>query len=50
MFDLMGLDTQMQIDRLLAISTDLQTLVGRTLPSQLLMAGKVDRLHPAATQ
>lgn len=50
MFDLMGLDTQMQIDPLLAISRDLQTMIGRTLPSQLLMAGKVDQLRPAVTQ
>ena len=45
MFDLMGLDTHMNIDALLECAQDLQKLIGRTLPSQLLMAGKVDRLH-----
>ena len=44
MFDLMGFDTNMQIDTLLECSKDLQSLIGRVLPSQLLMAGKVDRL------
>lgn len=47
MFDLMGLDTHMKIDTLLECSRDLQKLIGRTLPSQLLMAGKVDRLYQA---
>ena len=47
MFDLMGFDTNMQIDALLECSKDLQTLIGRVLPSQLLMAGKVDRLYEA---
>jgi hydroxymethylglutaryl-CoA lyase len=50
MFDLMGFDTHMDIDTLLACSQDLQTLIGRTLPSQLLMAGKVDNLHIAPCQ
>jgi hydroxymethylglutaryl-CoA lyase len=50
MFDLMGFNTQMQIDSLLECSQELQTMVGRTLPSQLLMAGKVDRLYTASCQ
>jgi len=50
MFDLMGFDTQIDIDALLACSKDLQFLIGRTLPSQLLMAGKVDKLHSAPCQ
>jgi len=50
MFDLMGFDTQIDIDTLLACSKDLQSLIGRTLPSQLLMAGKVDKLHSAPCQ
>jgi hydroxymethylglutaryl-CoA lyase len=50
MLDLMGFDTNMRIDDLLACSADLQALVGRTLPSQLLMAGKVDRTYAAPCQ
>ena len=50
MFDLMGFNTYMQIDTLLECSRDLQSLIGRTLPSQLLMAGKVDRLYAAPCQ
>ena len=50
MFDLMGFDTNMQIDTLLECSKDLQSLIGRVLPSQLLMAGKVDRLYEAPCQ
>jgi len=50
MFDLMGFDTQIEIDALLVCSKDLQSLIGRTLPSQLLMAGKVDKLYTAPCQ
>lgn len=50
MFDLMGENTQMNIDLLLKCSSDLQKLVGRILPSQLLMAGKVDVLHQPPCQ
>ena len=50
MLDLMGFNTNMQIDTLLACSKDLQSLIGRTLPSQLLMAGKVDRVYQAPCQ
>ena len=50
MFDLMGLKTHMQIDTLLECSKDLQKIIGRILPSQLLMAGKVDRVYEAPCQ
>lgn len=50
MFDLMGFNTHMDLDALLTCSQDLQALIGRTLPSQLLMAGKVDKLHRAPCQ
>ena len=50
MFDLMGFNTQVEIDALLACSKDLQSLIARPLPSQLLMAGKVDKLHTAPCQ
>jgi hydroxymethylglutaryl-CoA lyase len=50
MLDLMGLNTNMQIDTLLTCSKDLQSWIGRTLPSQLLMAGKVDRVYQAPCQ
>ena len=50
MFDLMGYDTNINLDLLLECSSDLQTLIGQRLPSQLLMAGKVDRLHLAPQQ
>jgi hydroxymethylglutaryl-CoA lyase len=50
MFDLMGFDTHVDIDALLACSKDLQSLIARPLPSQLLMAGKVDKLYTAPCQ
>jgi len=50
MFDLMGFNTNMKIDTLLDCSKDLQILIGRGLPSQLLMAGKVDRIYEAPCQ
>ena len=50
MLDLMGFNTNMNIDTLLTCSKDLQSLIGRQLPSQLLMAGKVDKLHMAPCQ
>lgn len=50
MFDLMGLKTHMQIDTLLECAKDLQKIVGRVLPSQLLMAGKVDHVYEAPCQ
>jgi hydroxymethylglutaryl-CoA lyase len=50
MFDLMGLNTQMNLDLLLECAAELRTLVGRPLPSQLLLAGKVDRLYDKVCQ
>lgn len=50
MFDLMGYNTHMNIDLLLECSAQLRDLVGRNLPSQLLLAGKVDRLHAQVCQ
>ncbi len=50
MLDLMGYATNINLDLLLECSSGLQTLIGRRLPSQLLMAGKVDRLHAAPQQ
>jgi hydroxymethylglutaryl-CoA lyase len=50
MFDLMGFNTQVDIDALLACSKDLQSLIAHPLPSQLLMAGKVDKLYGAPCQ
>lgn len=41
MLELMGYDTGMNLDALLAMSTRLEELVQRTLPSQLLRAGPV---------
>ena len=46
MFDLMGYNTHMNIDLLLECSAQLRDLVGRNLPSQLLLAGKeIGRAH-----
>ena len=50
MFDLMGYNTNMNLDLLLECSAQLRDLVGRTLPSQLLLAGKVDRLYDKVCQ
>ncbi len=50
MLDLMGFNTHMKIDLLLECSKDLQKIVGRALPSQLLMAGKVDRVYESLRQ
>jgi hydroxymethylglutaryl-CoA lyase len=50
MFDLMGYNTNMNLDLLLEYSAQLRDLVGRTLPSQLLLAGKVDRLYDKVCQ
>lgn len=50
MLDLMGFDTQINIDLLLDCAKDLRTLVNRTLPSQVLLAGKVDRLYDKVCQ
>jgi len=50
MFDLMGYNTNINLDLLLECSAKLRDLVGRTLPSQLLLAGKVDRIYEKVCQ
>ena len=50
MFDLMGYNTNINLDLLLECSAQLRDLVGRALPSQLLLAGKVDRIYEAVCQ
>lgn len=46
MLDLMGYDTGLQLDRVLAASARLPGLIGHATPSQLLKAGKRLDLHP----
>jgi hydroxymethylglutaryl-CoA lyase len=50
MLDLMGFKTHMNLDLLLECAADLRTLVDRPLPSQVLLAGKVDRLYDKICQ
>ncbi len=50
MLDLMGFHTNMNLDLLLECAADLRTLVDRPLPSQVLLAGKVDRLYDTICQ
>jgi len=50
MLDLMGFKTHMNLDLLLECAADLRTLVDRSLPSQVLLAGKVDRLYDKICQ
>ncbi len=50
MFDLMGYNTNINLDLLLECSSQLRDLVGRALPSQLLLAGKVDRIYETVCQ
>jgi len=50
MLDLMGFETHMNLDLLLECAADLRTLVDRPLPSQILLAGKVDRLYDKICQ
>jgi hydroxymethylglutaryl-CoA lyase len=50
MFDLMGYNTNINLDLLLECSAQLRDLVGRALPSQLLLAGKVDRIYETVYQ
>ena len=47
MLELMGLDTGVDLERALAASARLPGLLGHDVPSQLLKAGPVARLHPA---
>ncbi|NWA42197.1 hydroxymethylglutaryl-CoA lyase [Pseudomonas reactans] len=46
MLDLMGYDTGLQLDRVLATSARLPGLIGHATPSQILKAGKRLDLHP----
>lgn len=46
MLNLMGYNTGINIDRLLNISAELESLIGHDVPSQLLKAGTRSRLHP----
>ena len=46
MLDLMGYDTGLQLDRVLAASARLPGLIGHATPSQILKAGKRLDLHP----
>jgi hydroxymethylglutaryl-CoA lyase len=46
MLDLMGYDTCLQLDRVLAASARLPGLIGHATPSQILKAGKRLDLHP----
>ncbi|NWC77481.1 hydroxymethylglutaryl-CoA lyase [Pseudomonas sp. P7759] len=46
MLDLMGYDTGLQLDRVLAASARLPGLIGHATPSQILKAGKRLYLHP----
>lgn len=50
MLDLMGFNTNMNLDLLLECAAELRTLVNRPLPSQILLAGKVDRLYDKVCQ
>ena len=45
MLELMGFDTGVDLDKVLAASARLPTLLGHDVPSQLLKAGPVTRLH-----
>ncbi|HXG17383.1 MAG TPA: hydroxymethylglutaryl-CoA lyase [Calidithermus sp.] len=42
----MGVDTGIDLDRLIAVSRRVQEIVGRTLPGQIVKAGKWDRRYP----
>lgn len=50
MLDLMGFETNTNLDLLLECAAELRTLVDRPLPSQVLLAGKVDRLYDKICQ
>jgi hydroxymethylglutaryl-CoA lyase len=47
MLDAMGLDTGIDLDRLLAVARMLPALVGHAVPGQVAKAGRVRDLHPA---
>jgi hydroxymethylglutaryl-CoA lyase len=42
----MGISTGIDLDRLIAVSRRVQEIVGRTLPGQIVKAGKSDRKYP----
>jgi hydroxymethylglutaryl-CoA lyase len=42
----MGVDTGIDLDRLIAVSRRVQEIVGRPLPGQIVKAGKSDRRYP----
>jgi hydroxymethylglutaryl-CoA lyase len=42
----MGVETGIDLDRLIAVSRRVQEIVGRTLPGQVVKAGKWDRRYP----
>jgi hydroxymethylglutaryl-CoA lyase len=42
----MGVETGIDLDRLIAVSRRVQTIVGRALPGQVVKAGKSDRRYP----
>ena len=42
----MGVETGIDLDRLIAVSRRVQDVVGRALPGQIVKAGKADRRHP----
>lgn len=47
MLNLMGYDTGVDLERVLALSGTLPPLIGHDVPSQILKAGPRSRLHPA---
>jgi hydroxymethylglutaryl-CoA lyase len=42
----MDIETGIDLDRLLAVSRRVQEIIGRTLPGQIVKAGKSDRRYP----
>jgi hydroxymethylglutaryl-CoA lyase len=42
----MGVETGIDLDRLIAVSRRVQEIVGRTLPGQIVKAGKSTRRYP----
>jgi len=46
MFQRMGLNTAVDLDRLLQCAADLPQLVGHDVPGAVLKAGKADRRYP----
>jgi hydroxymethylglutaryl-CoA lyase len=42
----MGIETGIDLDELIAVSRRVQEIIGRTLPGQIVKAGKSDRRYP----